>query len=135
MVVAAQNHAPLMVVASVIILTSVFSLKSFSTTGVFKVEEWTVLHKGNAARSRMHKPENRLDHNVRANFVICNDCFWCASQIMAGNALERCPQCKKSNLETMPVSLNEAYFFYRDEKRGIDLLFRKDSGMSSSTQA
>lgn len=135
MVIAAQNPAPLMVVASVIILTSVFSLKSFSTTGVFKVEEWTVLHRGNSASSKMLKPEKRLHYNVRANFVICNDCFWCASQIMTGNALERCPQCKKSNLETMPVSLDEAYFFYRDEKRGVDLLFRKDNGMSSSSQA
>lgn len=111
--------------ASVIVLTSALSLKSLGTAGSFKLEESAVLHKGSAAKSKMLKPEKRLGHNVRARFVICNDCFWCASQVMAGNVLDRCPDCKKPSLETMPVFLDEAYFFYRDEKRGIDLPFRK----------
>lgn len=120
-----------MVVASVIVLTSALSLKSLGTTGSFKVEESAVLHKDNSAKSRMLKPEKKLGHNMRARFVICNDCFWCASQVMTGNVLDRCPDCKKPNLETMPVFLDEAYFFYRDDKRGIDLSFRKDDDAPS----
>lgn len=132
MVVAAQNQASFIVVASVIILTSAFSLKSFSTTGMFKVEEW-VAFKGNSANSKLLKPEKRLRHKMRAHFVICNHCFWCASQIITGKAPDSCPNCKKSNLETIPVFLDEAYFFYCDEKRGVDLSFRKDNGTASSS--
>jgi hypothetical protein len=117
MTVAPQNYTSFMVVASVILLTSALSLKSLGTTGAFKLEEWMVLHKGSPAKSRMLKPEKRLGHNMRARFLICNDCFWCASQIVTGNALDRCPDCKKSSLEMMPIFLDEAYFFCRDERR------------------
>jgi hypothetical protein len=124
-------HLSVAVVASVIVLTSALSLKNLGTAGSFKLEESAILHKGNSAKSKMLRPEKKLDHCVRARFVICNDCFWCASQVMSRNLLERCPVCKKSNLESMPVFLDEAYFFYRDEKRGVDLSFRKDSAAPS----
>jgi hypothetical protein len=126
-----KNHAVFLVVASVIVLTSALSLKGLGTTGAFKLEESAVLHRGNSAGSRMLNPEKKLGHNLRARFVICNDCFWCASQLMPGNVLDRCPDCKKPSLETMPVFLDEAYFFYRDERRGVNLSFRKNDDAPS----
>jgi hypothetical protein len=121
------KHASFMVVASVVILTSVFSLKCPSNaTGVFKIEELTILHGNNSAKSKMHKPEKKLNRYKRANFVLCRDCFWCTSQIrMEADVFDNCPACRGSELETMPICSDESFLF-ECSSRNINLEFRKD---------
>jgi hypothetical protein len=111
-----QNSVSFMTIATIVLVTSIFSLKGLSgTMGALKAEEPALFHKSNLSRSTMYKPKKRIDREKRADFVICNECFWCASQIREKDDLTACPGCKESNLETMPVSLNEAHLFGREQ--------------------
>jgi hypothetical protein len=132
MVARPAKHASFMVVASVVILTSLFSLKGLSSaTGIFKIEEWTMLHGNNSTKSKMHKPEKKLNRYKRANFVLCRDCFWCTSQIrMEADVFDNCPACRGSELETMPICSDESFLF-ECSSRNINLAFRKDADNAS----
>lgn len=57
------------------------------------------------------------------NFVICNECFWCASLLLGLGSVERCPSCHKNALETVPVSSNERYAFDYSPTGGAVLEF------------
>ncbi|HEX6561344.1 MAG TPA: hypothetical protein VF016_04890 [Nitrososphaera sp.] len=57
------------------------------------------------------------------NFVICNECFWCASLLGARSINDGCPSCHKNALETVPVSSNEKYAFDYSPTGGAVLEF------------
>jgi hypothetical protein len=126
------NHTSFMVVASVIVLTSIFSLKGLSsTTGTFKLEELAMFRQTNSARSKIHKPEKH-DNDKRADFVLCRNCFWCASQIdMGAGVFDECPACKETLLATMTLRLDES-FLSDCRTGGIDLAFRKGTDSASA---
>lgn len=69
-------------------------------------------------------------HAWRANLVICNECFWCASQI-GSELIDNCPSCGKSKLDKIPISLDEAYLFDYDDRRGVNLSFWKETNAAS----
>ncbi len=72
----------------------------------------------------------------RANFVICNECFWCASSLGAESTIERCPSCYKNAIEVMPVFHNERYAFDYNTSTGIILDFSLESkGKTRSSPA
>ena len=49
-------------------------------------------------------------------FVICDDCFWCAS------AIDTCPQCRKA-VSSLPLCTDEAYSYNYTPGRGVELEF------------
>lgn len=60
------------------------------------------------------------------NFIICRSCFWCASHLNNMNrCFEICPSCKDSKVESMPISIEEAYKFDYDASRGVTLEFER----------
>jgi hypothetical protein len=122
-----SNQASFTLLATVIVLTSAFSLKApGGLLGSFKTEEWMLLGKNSQYRSRLDEQDKRL-RNKRANFVLCRDCFWCTSQIrLEVDAFSSCPVCNKPSLETIPICPSESYFFDCGVG-GINLAFRKDA--------
>ena len=120
------KHASFLIMASVVILTSVLSLKGLgNTTGVSKIEA-AILNNNNSAKSRMHDPEKKRDSHVRANFVLCRNCFWCTSHIRRDmEAFDNCPICRGDKLENLPICLGESYSF-GCSSGSVNLAFRKD---------
>jgi len=50
------------------------------------------------------------DNSNERNFLMCKSCFWCASFLNSRyRSLNACPACMNSELESMPISLNEIY--------------------------
>ena len=68
--------------------------------------------------------EQQLDTSKQRNFLICKSCFWCASFLnnMHG-AIDACPSCMNTELDSMPLSFDETYKFNYDAKSGITLEF------------
>jgi hypothetical protein len=58
-------------------------------------------------------------------FIICDDCFWCASAINIWmRDIDTCPQCGKT-VSSLPLCTNEAYRYNYTLGRGIELEFYK----------
>lgn len=59
-------------------------------------------------------------------FLICKTCFWCASLFNdTPRAIETCPSCMNSTLESMPISFDETYKLDYNPRRGITLEFNR----------
>jgi hypothetical protein len=81
------------------------------------------------------KPALILKNNetvIKIDFVLCESCFWCASQSNKWNGSRRsitiitkCPSCNSNRIESMPISQEEDYTFNLDLKRGVTLGFSK----------
>ena len=61
--------------------------------------------------------------NPYASFIICNNCFWCASVLVQPSLMSRCPLCAINMLEEIPLSANEKFQIYQDDKRGLTIEF------------
>jgi hypothetical protein len=68
----------------------------------------------------------------RINFVICQSCFWCASDISTQynkmnkeKIIAKCPFCNADNIESTPIAENEKYRFNYDTRRGITMMFHR----------
>jgi hypothetical protein len=57
------------------------------------------------------------------HFLLCNTCYWCASDIGSKSKFTRCPSCNSVEVESMPIAKNELYKFECYPKRGITLEF------------
>ena len=58
-------------------------------------------------------------------FVICDDCFWCASAInIRMQNLDSCHRCGKA-VSSLPLSTDEAYRYNYTQTRGVELEFYK----------
>lgn len=68
----------------------------------------------------MSSLEKRMAMHVR--FLICGDCFWCASYLDPRSVGE-CPTCGSRMIEDMPVSANERYTFDQSPRGGVVLGF------------
>jgi hypothetical protein len=44
----------------------------------------------------------------QADFMICNSCFWCASNLSLYSPV-KCPTCDSDKMELIPISETEAY--------------------------
>jgi len=59
-------------------------------------------------------------------FVICDDCYWCASAISERYFdVVTCPTCKKP-LTSIPISREERYNYNYSHDRGVELEFFSD---------
>jgi len=72
-----------------------------------------MLIKGTEARTYM----------LKAQFLICNSCFWCASTLTDCFAVSKCPSCGSNGVETIPIASNETYKFNYSAKDGVTLEF------------
>ena len=59
------------------------------------------------------------------HFVICKECFWCAS-LLGISSLDTCPSCFEKAVEFLPISNNERYNFSYDADAGVVLEFSVD---------
>ena len=57
------------------------------------------------------------------HFLLCNTCYWCASDIGSKPKFTKCPSCNSFEVESMPIAKNELYKFDCYPKRGITLEF------------
>lgn len=60
----------------------------------------------------------------KANFVICQDCFWCASCFKQNN-LPECPACSGRNIDLLPIFEGEHYQVEFSKKHSVNLMFGK----------
>ena len=59
---------------------------------------------------KQHQETNRIRRYHDAQFLICNSCFWCASDISHNPSyIENCPACRSDRIEAIPISQKEAY--------------------------
>lgn len=59
-------------------------------------------------------------------FIICDDCFWCASAInIRMHNIDACPQCGKKAVSSLPLCIDEAYRYNYTQTRGVELEFYK----------
>ncbi len=66
----------------------------------------------------------RISSDVR--FLICNSCFWCASQL-SSQFEQTCPSCGQRITESIPILVNELYKFDCHPKHGVMLEFKRDT--------
>jgi hypothetical protein len=58
---------------------------------------------------KQHQKTNTIRGSHDAQFLICNSCFWCASDLSRNRPIENCPACRSDRMEAMPISQKEAY--------------------------
>jgi hypothetical protein len=58
-----------------------------------------------------------------SRFVICNSCFWCATDISGRESITACPACASQALESIALESKEKFTFNLDSKRGVSLAF------------
>jgi hypothetical protein len=58
-----------------------------------------------------------------ADFLICDNCFWCASLLRSGYE-SKCMSCGSPIISAIPVMHNEKFLVEVDKKRGVTLSFR-----------
>ena len=59
---------------------------------------------------KQHQEANTIQGYHDAQFLICNNCFWCASYLSHNHHyIENCPVCRSDRMEAIPISQKEAY--------------------------
>ena len=56
-------------------------------------------------------------------FQICQSCFWCVSALRETRMIKICPVCTSEEIDSLPVSPNEAYTYDVSESAGVTLSF------------
>jgi hypothetical protein len=73
----------------------------------------------------MSSTQNQKPSAIRkyriVDFMLCNNCLWCASNISAYYP-PRCPICKVDKIELIPISDSEA-FGIKIESNGVAMEF------------
>ena len=74
--------------------------------------------------SNQRQTEQQYCSGECTNFMICRNCFWCASILSAKHFItEKCPNCSIDMLESIPLAQNENFKINYDAKRGFMLEF------------
>lgn len=82
----------------------------------------TLEHNNHAQKGAQQS--KRISSDIR--FLICNSCFWCASQL-SSQFEPACPSCGQSITESIPILVNELYKFDCHPKHGVMLEFKRDT--------
>jgi hypothetical protein len=71
-----------------------------------------------------------------ASFVICEECFWCASWMNPTRSVSTCSMCFSNRVSLIPIARNESYVYSVTESRGLDVRFstRSKNLMQSDKQ-
>ena len=52
-----------------------------------------------------HDRDNKKELSRQIHFLLCESCFWCASDISSKNiSIAKCPNCYSNKIEWMPIS-------------------------------
>jgi two-component system sensor histidine kinase VicK len=76
-----------------------------------------------------HAYKISINNHLQIEFLICQECFWCASclnmsKLLASFSLGRCPICESTgSFESIPVFSSEGYRYLLDAKKGVILEF------------
>jgi len=74
--------------------------------------------------SNRRQTEQQYCSGECTNFMICRNCFWCASILNVEHFItEKCPNCSIDMLESIPLARNENFKINYDAKRGFMLEF------------
>ncbi|AIC17060.1 hypothetical protein [Nitrososphaera viennensis] len=76
-----------------------------------------------ASYSSFVRPSARKKPRVRAHFLICNSCLWCASGLGPAARIDMCPGCGKTPVEALPIMPNEMYSMKKTGNSGVELDF------------
>jgi hypothetical protein len=91
---------------------------------ISKIDEKLRDHDGKAGvLDKESRPNKTSRISGCADFLICDNCFWCASLLKRGYEL-RCMSCGSPIISAIPVMHNEKFLVEVDKKRGITLSFR-----------
>ena len=67
---------------------------------------------------------DKLELPRQIHFLLCNTCYWCASDIdVRKPMITQCPSCNSVEIESVPISDKELYQFDYHPDRGITLEF------------
>jgi hypothetical protein len=66
---------------------------------------------------------NGIEKQQKRLFVICDNCFWCASAINTHQfEVNSCPECNNP-VSLLPIANNEEYRYNYTVSRGVELEF------------
>ena len=54
-------------------------------------------------------PEVYICKDRRLYFLLCESCFWCATYLNSDIIVAKCPLCKDSRVESLPILYYEKY--------------------------
>jgi hypothetical protein len=57
------------------------------------------------------------------SFVICEECFWCASWMNPTRSISKCSMCFSNRVSVIPIAKNESYAYSVTESGGLDIRF------------
>jgi hypothetical protein len=83
----------------------------------------TVLQEQKRSRDRTTTARNGGRITDVIHFLICDNCFWCAS-ILGERYESKCLSCGSQIVSAVPVMSDEKFVVEVDKKRGISLSFR-----------
>jgi hypothetical protein len=71
-----------------------------------------------------------------ASFVLCEECFWCASWMSPTRSISKCSMCFSNRISLIPIAKNESYVYSVTESDGLDIRFstRSKNLMQSNKQ-
>lgn len=91
---------------------------------ISKIDEKLYGSDGQKARDSRDSRDSRNKRiSDGVDFVICDNCFWCASHLK-GAYESRCLSCGSQIISAIPVMHNEKFVVEVDKKRGVTLSFR-----------
>ena len=64
---------------------------------------------------------DKIKFSRHVHFLLCNTCYWCASDIGSKSKFTKCPSCNSVEVESMPISDKELFKFDHQPKRGVTL--------------
>ena len=68
-----------------------------------------------------YQRSNTIRKYRQADFMICNSCYWCASNLSSYYPA-KCPSCNSDKIESIPISEAEAYGVNMD-RGGVSMEF------------
>jgi hypothetical protein len=71
----------------------------------------------------MHAPDLSQVYARKATFVICQDCFWCASCFRVNDSFLRCPLCRNDSIDSLPIFGDEYYRVELSVNKNVELWF------------
>jgi hypothetical protein len=57
------------------------------------------------------------------SFVMCEECFWCASWMSPTRSISKCSMCFSNRVCLIPIAKNESYVYSVTESGGLDVRF------------
>ena len=92
---------------------------------IYPSSESTILHANTeTASNEKTTPSPIVRISKKIDFLLCNSCFWCASDLnLRSFGIIDCPSCDENAIERMPLYTNDVYSFDYNRVTGVVLEF------------